>query len=336
MFSGTDDSSIPAEQDQQIGCQHASESGIPPFCERPPVRLRRCLEWSVTGRSEQVFNRLPNPLISLASQSSLLPLAARQTCVSPGSRCPALPGRRCRSRWLRSAPGLSGRGGCGRGTPWRGRFAALCSLLPAASKGACVAPGSRCPRAAGRVSVPALVGSAGRTQERVRSATRKGFLVVADHCLQNWNAGIKNRVHSSRLADPCFSRQSLHVIDPFLLALIGLCRGVTKPAWRKGRRRGLKILRGVTPMWVRFPPPVLDSGKDPRSQLAGRSALPTGFACGSTSASRSATRATTGSGRSLSLSRRISHGFMRNTIDHDHETDFFLDRWGGLRRLEDD
>src|SRR5690348_4023622 len=33
------------------------------------------------------------------------------------------------------------------------------------------------------------------------------------------------------------------------------------PAWRKGRRRGLKILRRVTYMWVQIPPPALDLGK---------------------------------------------------------------------------
>ena len=32
---------------------------------------------------------------------------------------------------------------------------------------------------------------------------------------------------------------------------------VPTPAWRNGRRRGLKILRGVTPVWVRIPPPVM-------------------------------------------------------------------------------
>src|SRR5260370_20957 len=29
----------------------------------------------------------------------------------------------------------------------------------------------------------------------------------------------------------------------------------TAPVWRNGRRRGLKILRRVTCMWVRIPPP---------------------------------------------------------------------------------
>ena len=34
------------------------------------------------------------------------------------------------------------------------------------------------------------------------------------------------------------------------------------PAWRNGIRRGLKILRGATPMWVRIPPPALATGSD--------------------------------------------------------------------------
>jgi hypothetical protein len=68
------------------------------------------------------------------------------------------------------------------------------------------------------------------------------------------NQGYRRRVPRSRTA-----RLGAGKVKPILAVgskerASSSCR---QPVWRKGRRRGLKILRGATPVWVRFPPPAL-------------------------------------------------------------------------------